>query len=544
MSNEAMASAFVVYAKPRDSLWLPTPVLHRVVDAVLRACSPTVRAALPFDSYMMPLLPAWVRREVWCEEPLQLRGENTNQPDASYGDAVLMGLAELVLTALRAQEWRLVVEVPTPLFIGQGDRRFLHLLSTSKAGQEIGVEVRRVPVTDQSAVGRSKSRVPLTLRALRRNCAQRVLVAALRGIDHALLAGLYREAAVKLVFASRLFRDHETIRRVFVDRMSFAYTMLGQHERSLACRKWQVAHGDQQADVCSAYIDSAIQRLLAGVTEESMRESRREFAQALALRPVVEAAQDRTLIASMWCNSFALWLYRAGNLQAASRACARAYQALEEQELLQTHLGQLGIICTNAVRVALARGQQEHASLWADRLAAVATDHPQVLEQCGKLYARLGHYEAAAAWTERAVHAGPPMPRLLKNLALYRYHTGEYAAALSAIEWVLSWQEGETQAFMLHGAILEALEDVVQAEKAYRQALEKSPEQATVWADLGRVLWEQNRFDEALQALEQGVRCAPERADLQELLTMLTQERNALDSHGGESPDPLNPSSL
>jgi tetratricopeptide (TPR) repeat protein len=326
--------------------------------------------------------------------------------------------------------------------------------------------------------------------------------------------------------------------------MSFAYTMLGQHTRSLACRKWQVAHGAQQVDVCSAYIDSAVQRLLAGVTEESMRESRREFAQALALRHVVEAAEDRALIVSMWWNSFALWLYRAGNLQAASRACARAYQALEEQELMQTHLGQFGIICTNAVRVALARGQEDRAAFWADRLADAATDHPQVLEQCGKLYARLGSYEAAAAWTERALQAGPPMPRLLKNLALYRYHTGAYKAALSDIERVLSWQEGDAQANMLHGAILEALEDVAAAEKAYRQALKNSPEQAAVWADLGRVLWEQNRFDEALQALEQGIRCAPERADLQELLTMLTQERNALDTHGGESVDPLNPSTL
>lgn len=543
MSNEAMASPFVVYARPRDSLWLPTPVLHRVVDAVLRACPPSVRAALPVAKYMMPLLPAWVRREVGSGEPLLLRGENTNQPDPAYGDAVLMGIAELVHRALRFQKWRLVVEVPAPHLIGQGDRRFLHLLCTSKAGQEIGVEVRRVPVGDLSSADRCRHRVPQTVRALRRGRAERVKTAALRGIDRALLAGLYREAAVKMVFATRLFRDHEAIRHAFVDRMSFAYTMLGQHKRSLACRQWQVAHEEQQADVCSAYIDSGVQRLLAGVTEDSMRESRREFAHAWSLRHEVEQAEDRSLIVSMWWNSYALWLYRAGNLQAASRACARAYRALEEQELLRTHLGQLGIICTNAVRVAMARGQAEDAAFWVTRLSDVAADHPQVLEQCSKLYARLGQYDAAAEWTERALQVGPPMPRLLKNLALYRYQMGEYGEALSAIEWVLNWQE-ETQALMLYGAILEALEEINEAEKAYRQALRRSPEQATVWADLGRVLWEQNRFDEALQALAQGIQCAPERADLQELLTMLTQERNALDSLGGESPDPLNPSPL
>jgi tetratricopeptide (TPR) repeat protein len=93
-----------------------------------------------------------------------------------------------------------------------------------------------------------------------------------------------------------------------------------------------------------------------------------------------------------------------------------------------------------------------------------------------------------------------------------KFAAGDFKGALAAAEEVPADDGGYVKARYLAGEIHLMLGDPEAAEKAFRDALEKKPGAEPLLTGLGRALLERDQAAEAVKALEQAAKAAPESA--------------------------------
>lgn len=512
----------------RRSTWSPCPITQQVLQNLLREIAPSERHHLPINATLAPLLSPAMRESLGLHGSLALDSDNTAQPDPHYGEATLLTVVNVVLAIQRKLDCPIHVEIERGGDVGWGDRSFLRLLEERA---EDHVQIRWVVAWQQKVRKVSGARILLT--ALQNGNRQRALTLVLQGTDRALVCGLHREAARRLRLAVHLFRATGDVPHELVERLGLAWAALGRHEQAYTCQRWLVAHAPTYAERCMALTSQAVQLLLQGITPETVSQSRRLFADATLCLKRVQDEEKRPLLHAMLLNSLSLPLYRRGKLQAALAKCTRAYQVLEEHGVLQKHLGQVGVICNNAARLALLRKDADEAGTWVDRLADIAGDHPQVLENVSKLYSRINRWEDAAKWAGIALQTGASLPRLYVHRALCWFHLGLVKPALADLTEVERLMPADEKVYLLRASVLELADDLSGAVHNYQAALHLNPKLATAWADLARVYWISGEKDSAHAALRTAAELAPERQDLQALLAEFFPTDTRASSGGG-----------
>ena len=106
--------------------------------------------------------------------------------------------------------------------------------------------------------------------------------------------------------------------------------------------------------------------------------------------------------------------------------------------------------------------------------------------------------------------------RQLANLlqkALTHLNRNEIPAAEAALGQALLIQPEEANALQLMGLIRQAQGQSIEAENFYRRSLAINPAQPHVHYNFGNLLYQQNRFDEAIASLEEAIRQRPNYAD-------------------------------
>ena len=128
---------------------------------------------------------------------------------------------------------------------------------------------------------------------------------------------------------------------------------------------------------------------------------------------------------------------------------------------------------------------------------------------------------------ETAVRAAPDDVNAQRKLALAYYNLGRFDEAATIYRGLLAAGEDAVLRDRLGNALRE-MGDLAGAENAYRKAIADDPTLAPAYLNLAELLWRQGRDEEALAAIDEGLKAVPE-----ENRASLLQERKVL-KEGGE----------
>ncbi|OFW61947.1 MAG: hypothetical protein A2133_07030 [Actinobacteria bacterium RBG_16_64_13] len=136
-------------------------------------------------------------------------------------------------------------------------------------------------------------------------------------------------------------------------------------------------------------------------------------------------------------------------------------------------------------------------------------------------------WEALLPKLETAVRAAPDDVNAQRKLALAYYNLGRFDEAATIYRGLLAAGEDAVLRDRLGNALRE-MGDLAGAENAYRKAIADDPTLAPAYLNLAELLWRQGRDEEALAAIDEGLKAVPE-----ENRASLLQERKVL-KEGGE----------
>jgi tetratricopeptide (TPR) repeat protein len=158
--------------------------------------------------------------------------------------------------------------------------------------------------------------------------------------------------------------------------------------------------------------------------------------------------------------------------------------------------------------IAHERGQNEEA---ARLIASALSQAPNFAmhQNLGNAVAALGHIDEAAASYRAAIALNPDFAAAHSNLAAMLLRQGSYEAALASANRALALMPDFTDAHRNRDIALIALRRFAEAEAACREALVRFPHEALVMRDLGHVLTELKRPEEALEHLEKAASIEP-----------------------------------
>jgi serine/threonine-protein kinase len=150
------------------------------------------------------------------------------------------------------------------------------------------------------------------------------------------------------------------------------------------------------------------------------------------------------------------------------RAAASAQQALKlDSQLALSHAAQAVVL--------LKQGKSEEALAECERALALEPGHFFATLNKATVLTKLRRYEEAQQWTEQAIQRQPGEPAFANTLGTLFYEQGNYASA----------------------------------EKAFRRSIELQPDSPLPYANLNAALQRQDRRDEGLQVLQQGLQVRP-----------------------------------
>lgn len=196
-------------------------------------------------------------------------------------------------------------------------------------------------------------------------------------------------------------------------------------------------------------------------------------------------------------------LMQGGNIPEAERSCLRV---LERDPGSRDGLHLLALLRQQ-------QGRLDEALMLVDRALSLPGSNYSIHATRGAVLRALGRLDEAVASFRRAIELAPRAPQPLCQLGATLQMQGRWAEALTVFGQVLEFAPDHAQA--LDGAGLSSLElgDLEGAEAQLRAAIGASADQPPLRANalnnLGKVLWEQERLEDALRCYEQAADLTP-----------------------------------
>lgn len=253
-------------------------------------------------------------------------------------------------------------------------------------------------------------------------------------------------------------------------------------------------------------LDEGVAANLRGESQESIR----IFREIIAKRPTFSIAY----------SNLAYVLREAGDLEGAIAVLRRA---VERGAANQTMLGRLGLYL------------QEEGTL-GDSIAILESlthDDPSYAEAfnyLGVSYARAGRTAEAAAALEKLLALDPSYASAYGNLGSVRLQEGRLSDAASRFQRALDLDPRLASAWNGLGVVYARTDRPIPAIDAWKHAVELDPRQYDTLFNLGKLLTELKRFDEAVPYLQQFADTAPRdayRNDIDRVQRLLKELRSA-----------------
>jgi tetratricopeptide (TPR) repeat protein len=175
-----------------------------------------------------------------------------------------------------------------------------------------------------------------------------------------------------------------------------------------------------------------------------------------------------------------------------------------------------------------AEGNAREAALRYEAALKAAPDNVRPHLLLGTLAHRSRDYERARALLEEAARLDPENPDVVFRLGLVCDAEGDVAEAQNCYRRAASLAPGSWQTWFVIGREHRLLGHAEVAIRSYRRALEFGGEEADVLAELGGLLFEMGRLEEALPHLERATKVCPVDAGMCLQLGLAYAARNEL----------------
>lgn len=130
------------------------------------------------------------------------------------------------------------------------------------------------------------------------------------------------------------------------------------------------------------------------------------------------------------------------------------------------------------------------------------------VQQIARDYMRVGDWDNAILVLNRGVLAEPKNLDLQKDLALSYYYKKDYTRAREGVEAMLDRDDADVVVYQIAGNVYKALEEVKEADKMYKKAIKKFPDNGALYSEYGELLWAKKDMS-AIKLWEQGIQAAP-----------------------------------
>jgi protein O-GlcNAc transferase len=175
------------------------------------------------------------------------------------------------------------------------------------------------------------------------------------------------------------------------------------------------------------------------------------------------------------------------------------------------------------------QGRLDEAIAEHRRAIALRPDYAAAHLHLGNVFKRQGKLDEALGSYENALKLKPDLAEACNNLGVVLQSQGKFAEALAAYERAVKLRPGDIEAAYNRAVALQQQGNREEAERAYRDILRQSPNRF-VYVNLGGLLQEQGRLDEALAAFDAALTLDPDYAEAQFNRGVALQQQGRLDA--------------
>lgn len=123
-------------------------------------------------------------------------------------------------------------------------------------------------------------------------------------------------------------------------------------------------------------------------------------------------------------------------------------------------------------------------------------------------FMKTGDHDNAILVLNKALQTSPNDEQLLQDMTLAYYYKKDFAQAREYAKKLVDVDDVDVASFQIAGTVYRALEETKEAEKIYKKALKKYPNNGALYSEYGELLW--SKSDENAIALwEQGIQADP-----------------------------------
>lgn len=135
-------------------------------------------------------------------------------------------------------------------------------------------------------------------------------------------------------------------------------------------------------------------------------------------------------------------------------------------------------------------------------------DDTQSMHETARGFMRSGDFDNAIIVLKRALEKDPKNLELQKDLVQSYYYKRDYTRAMDGAEALVDHRNADVASFQIAGNVYKAVEDVKEAEKAYKKGLKKFPDSGPLYSEYGELLWAQQDYN-AIKQWEKGIEVDP-----------------------------------
>ena len=250
--------------------------------------------------------------------------------------------------------------------------------------------------------------------------------------------------------------------------------------------------------------------------------ARRELARLLpAQRRYGEAEREWRAVAAAAPGDLGVW-------QGHLRVLRLLHRFGDTEALLAEGAHRFGggrAVALEAARLAMQREDHAAATACYHRALAMPGSAAEPLDELAKVLAAQHRFAAARAILERLVHAEPAKPAWREALARLAEEEGDLERAWRSWEEVLDLEHGSLRARLALGRLHEELGRAIEAERLYRDLVERHPTATAPLYQLGRLAYVQSNPDVALAWLGRAAALDPEDWPIQAAIARATVEQ-------------------
>jgi len=180
------------------------------------------------------------------------------------------------------------------------------------------------------------------------------------------------------------------------------------------------------------------------------------------------------------------------------------------------------------------RGKVQQAMEEVERALELDPDNDDAQALHGRLLSAAGHDEAAVQALQRALDLRPAYWKHHYDLGIVLFDAGDYEAAQRAFLRVTELQPDSSRGYMMLGTAQHAAGETEAAIENYRLAA-ALPDGAAAFTNLGVLLYEEGRYEEAAKSFEEAARRSPsspaKHGNLGDVYRQLARETDALEAY-------------